>query len=143
MRKRTRKGFTLLEVLVSIFLLSMGFLVTMSTLLLSQRFSRQGYARSAAYSIARQQLESLMTRTGNNLTNVNNQAFPIPAGAAAQFPGGANGIDIQGSYTIANANPAGTLKKIEVHVRWRNAASTNVATAAYSDVALASIVSGT
>jgi len=139
-RRRQKHGFTLLEVAVSIYLLGMGFLVTMSTLLLSQSFTRQGVARAAAYGIARQQMEQVVAQSAGSLALVNNRAFTIPAQVVNSFPAGANGIDIQGTYSISTANASGSLKKVEVHVRWRNAASTNISTAPYSDVSLVTIV---
>jgi len=117
--KRSRiLGQTLVEVLVALFILSVGVLPMFSLMLQSSQVSRQAHLQSAAYSVARQEMESLRAtnfdaRVGNGTDPVVG-TFDIPSEVQSQYPQ----AKMKGDYVVAPLSD--TLQQMTIQVSWQN-----------------------
>ncbi len=121
--RRTKRGISLIEMLMAIVCLGMLSMAVLSVLTASHKVTRQAEARQIAMSVARQQLESLRQTQPENRRPAVDRPFAVPAEALAQFPGGARGIQMTGLYTVARSSDR--IHQISVRVRWKNETSTN------------------
>lgn len=134
------KGITVVETLISVFLVLLGILLGLSLYSASGLINRQASVRTVAYSVARQQLEQLRTYAASNRTAVSNASFPITDAILNNFPNGSKGLHMTGSYTISPVTGSTSRQQITVKVTWRNASSPNTATAPTSTVSISAIV---
>ena len=117
-RKKVR-GFSLLESLVSLFIMVLSALTVFAVGSLASKVGRQGEARSVAMSIARQQIETLLEVSQANRKIVTNKTFTIPSDLINQFPNGTT-AGLRGTYTIEALGGSKNLEQITVTVKWRN-----------------------
>ena len=121
-RRRAQAGVSLVEILISFFVIVIGFLPLMTVLLLAQRLGQQAQVKAVAYSAARQQMETIRSWSqANRAPTVSGgspvyNAFTVPPNIAAQF---STQVAVQGSYAIF-ATPSSSLRQVVVVVRWHN-----------------------
>jgi len=120
-QRRNAAGLSLIEVVVALFVLSVGILPVVSMTLDCSRTMKQAHLRTAAYTAARQELEDLRatnfdSRTTSSVGNITG-TFVLPDSVQAQFPR----ANATGQYVIAPLSD--TLQQITVQVAWYNPAS--------------------
>jgi len=120
-RRRNTMGMTLIEIVVAMFVLSVGILPTITLTLDCSRTMKQAHLRTAAYAAARQELEDLraMSFDSRATTSTGNVTgtFALPTSVQEQFPQ----AKIQGQYVIAPLSD--TLQQITIQVAWYNPAA--------------------
>src|SRR5947207_11235774 len=95
--RKKRKGFGLLEVILTLFIIVLTLMPLLALMVKSGRLNQQSQIQAAAYQIARQQLESLKGKRYGNRTTIASATFTIPASVTSRFPN----ISMAGSYSIA------------------------------------------
>jgi Tfp pilus assembly protein PilX len=119
-RYRRNAGQSLIEVLASLFILSVGMLPVVSLTLDSGRISKQAELRSVAYAAARQQMERLRALRFDSRTAGSAPAaadFAVSAATQTQFPQ----AHLQGNYVVVPLSS--TLQQVTVQISWRNPAA--------------------
>ena len=111
-----RKGFSLLEIILTLFIIVLTLMPLLALLVHARRMNQQSQIQAAAYQIGRQQLETLKGKRYGNRTAINSATFPIPTSVTSRFPN----ISMAGTYSIASygayTNPP--MKQITVRVTW-------------------------
>lgn len=115
--RRRRRAFSLVVIVISLGIMVMLSLGLMTMLDTSSRIQRTAEQRQFALAIARQQLEHLRTRQPENRQLATNVPFTIPAGLLAQFPGGRNGVQMTGVFSVESAGTT-RLHRVTVRVQW-------------------------
>ena len=136
--KFKRRGLSLIECVVGLFMLIGGVMTITALASSSAKITKQGQARFAAASIARQQLDALDTAAPTSRPLVADKAFTIPDDAKRLFPGATSTSKITGSYSIAAVPGKPDLQMLIVTVRWKNFAD-NTGSATGSSVTLSRI----
>lgn len=130
----------MLEVMVGLFIFAFAAMGALASLLYSHRVQKQNEVRSVAVSLARQQLESLLAKSPQNRPAVTDRAFAISDEMKSQFPNGAEGIDLNGRYTVTDV---GQIQQVSVQIRWRLMTSSGLKSKApWSEVNLTSFTGG-
>ncbi len=121
---RGRRGFSLLEILVGLFLLVTSLMSVLALSTAATKMSMQASARAVASQIARHKLDevSIMSQSNRNLGT--DMSFEIPDDAKMMFPGGVSTSRIVGVYSVSRVDGSPFLQKIDVTVRWRNMSGT-------------------
>ncbi len=119
-RTRGRRGFSMLEILVGLFLLVTSLMSVLALSTAATKMSMQASARAVASQIARHKLDevSIMSQSNRNLGT--DMTFEIPDDAKMMFPGGVSTSRIVGVYSVSKIDGSPFLQKIDVTVRWRN-----------------------
>jgi Tfp pilus assembly protein PilV len=81
-KKRTQRGFTMIEVLISTFLVILGLLVIMSSMVAMAKSSRYSQRMDVANSLARREMERIHNMTFANIVNETGNY-----GEYAEYPG--------------------------------------------------------
>lgn len=138
---RRRRGFTLLETAMSMYILLVGVLCFCGMAVFANKVGLQSQLRGGATGLASNQLEVLRSASFDNLSTSTEKTFDIPAEFIAQLPGATNGkYQFEGKYSVDGLTS--TTKKLNVIVRWRNASTHEGATVKpWSQVRLSTIVS--
>lgn len=134
-RRPLRHGFTMLEALVSLFVVSSFSLVLLSTNTFSQKLGRQSEARNIATHAAAQQLDSIVTVSQGNRSLATDQTFTVPSEISTQF---AAGTQVRGKYSLSAVAGSKNLMNVTVTIEWRNLSSQNQS--AWSSVTLCKVV---
>lgn len=122
MRKtQTRRGFSLVETVVSISLLSAASISVVGLGVYSAKIQAQGEARSTALFIARRQLDAIESVSQSNRTSGTRQTLTIPTELRNQMPQGTSGVEA--FYSILPVAGTKNLQQLVVTVSWRNASS--------------------
>lgn len=140
LRAKLKKGLTMVETMVSLFLVLAGVLLGLSLYSASNLINRQSAVRTVAYSVARQQLEQLRSYSYSNRVAVTDAPFPISAEAKKNFPDGAKGLKLEGTYTISPVVGSTSRQQVTVQITWRYAGSTNLKEDQKSNVTISAIV---
>ncbi len=136
---RHHKGFTLLETVMSMYILLVGVLVFSGMAVFSNKVALQAKTRSAAYQVARQQMETLKSTSFDRLFEVSDTTFDIPQEVIDALPGKTNTkYEVQGMYNVTDISP--TMKQANVRIRWRNAAAVEGQVAPWSEVRLGTLL---
>ncbi len=114
---KRRRGFTMLEVVVSLSILTMSTLSILGLCIYSAKLGKQSEARATALSIARSQIDQLTSVSQSNRTLISDQPITIPADLRSQMPG----ANLSATYSIKAVPGSSNLQQIEVTVKWRNA----------------------
>ena len=130
-----RRGLSLIECVVGLFMLIGGVMTITALASSSAKITKQGQARFAAASIARQQLDALDTAAPTSRKLVSDKTFTISDDAKRLFPGATSTSKISGSYSIASVPGKPDLQMLIVTVRWKNFAD-NTGSATGSSVTL-------
>jgi len=118
--RRRQKGFTLIEVSISMLLVVVGILPMIVLLLLARHVDDQAKIQAAAYNIARQEIDTVKAQSWSDRKVGTTTSFTIPSSIAAEFPN----QSLAGTYTVLTSNatfPA--LQQIVVRVSWTNSSS--------------------
>ena len=115
---RNQAGFTLIEVLVTGFLLTIGLLGTagLTAGIIKGNYSSKNI--SAATAVAKTQLEAIQNKGYAAATTTNFPSSP----QSVQMAGA--GVTFSRTTTIANDTPATNMKQITVLVQWNEANNT-------------------
>jgi prepilin-type N-terminal cleavage/methylation domain-containing protein len=116
--KRVQKGFTLMEILVSLAILAMSTISILGMSAYSAKIEKQSEVRSAALFIARTQIDNLLSISQSNRAVVSDEDLPIPADLLASMPGD----DVSAKYSILPVAGSKNLQTLSVTVQWRNTA---------------------
>src|SRR5579884_4042101 len=121
--KKTRKktaGFTLAEVIVAMAVVVIGILPLSLLFVSSRHLSDQAQIQSAAYNVAREEMETLRAQNFKDRTVGTTTAFTIPSNISSEFPT----ASMTGSYLISSysTDPNGVYntQQIVVRVSWTN-----------------------
>lgn len=137
--RRSKRGFTLIETCVSMYLLLVGVLVFAGMAVFANKIGLQAKLRTSAYQIARQQVEALKSTNFDNLVSVAETPFDIPEEVIRGLPGGDNAkYEVTGAYKVEDRNSS--TKSVTVRIKWRNASSPEGRIAPWSEVRLATIL---
>ena len=126
-----QSGFTLLEVLVAILVLSIGLLGLAGLMASSIRNNHSAYQRTQATWLAYDMIDRMRVNRANAITSANN--YNIAIGTASSSSSGLAGTDVTGwKTTLANALPAGdgsvavdsTSRAVTVIVQWNDSRGT-------------------
>jgi Tfp pilus assembly protein PilV len=112
-----RKGFSLLEVVISLGILTLSTLSILGLCIYSAKLGKQSEARSTALSIARSQIDRILSVSQSNRKIITDEPITLPADLKSQMPG----ADLSASYSIRSVTGTANLQQIEVTVKWRNA----------------------
>ena len=112
---RSRNGFTLIEVLIAMVILSVGLLGTagLTTGIIRGNFFSKNI--TSATVIAQTQLEAVQN---SGYTNANTTNFPSSAASVS-----IGGVNFSRTTTITDNSPATNMKTISVSVTWNEAAN--------------------
>ncbi len=135
-----RSGFTLIETMMAMFVVVVGLLPMLGLFLSARALDQQAQAQAAAYSVARQEVESLAAQKFANRP-VSTGAFAVPDAIVAQFPG----LNMTGSYVITTVSGYGgaayPVQQIAAQVQWaNNVGPTHGAGAALSSVRVDTLI---
>lgn len=126
-----QSGFTLLEVLVAILVLSIGLLGLAGLMASSIRNNHSAYQRTQATWLAYDMIDRMRVNRANAITSANN--YNIAIGTASSSSSGLAGTDVTDwKTTLANALPAGdgsvavnsTSRAVTVIVQWNDSRGT-------------------
>ncbi|HQT31470.1 MAG TPA: type IV pilus modification protein PilV [Thiobacillus sp.] len=126
-----QSGFTLLEVLVAILVLSIGLLGLAGLMASSIRNNHSAYQRTQATWLAYDMIDRMRVNRANAISSANN--YNIAIGTATSGSSGLAGADVTGwKTTLANALPAGdgsvavdsTSRAVTVIVQWNDSRGT-------------------
>ncbi|MBU2640337.1 MAG: type IV pilus modification protein PilV [Gammaproteobacteria bacterium] len=126
-----QSGFTLLEVLVAILVLSIGLLGLAGLMASSIRNNHSAYQRTQATWLAYDMIDRMRVNRANAITSANN--YNIAIGTASSSSSGLAGTDVTDwKTTLANALPAGdgsvavnsTTRAVTVIVQWNDSRGT-------------------
>jgi type II secretory pathway pseudopilin PulG len=122
--RRTRRGrqtraFTLIEVSIAMLMVVVGVLPMIALMMLARHVDNQAKIESAAYNIARQEIDTLKAESWSNRVT-GTGTFTIPSSVSSEFPN----QSLAGQYNIATVSstfPA--LQQITVRVSWTNSST--------------------
>ncbi len=126
-----QSGFTLLEVLVAILVLSIGLLGLAGLMASSIRNNHSAYQRTQATWLAYDAIDRMRVNRANAIASTNN--YNIAMGAATSGSAGLAGTDVTNwKTTLANALPAGdgsvavnsTSRAVTVIIQWNDSRGT-------------------
>jgi type II secretory pathway pseudopilin PulG len=120
MRRKKCRGFTLVEVAISMLMFVVGVLPIIVLMVLARRVDNQAKIQAAAYNIARQEIDTLRAQSWGNRSPVTQASFTIPTSVTNEFPN----QTMTGDYNVVTNNatfPA--VQQIAVRVRWYRADS--------------------
>jgi prepilin-type N-terminal cleavage/methylation domain-containing protein len=118
-RKRAKRGFTLMEAMVSILILGISTISVLGMSAYSAKVEKQSEARTAALNIARTQIDALMSVSQSNRQPVTDQTITIPDDLLDSMPTD----DVSAKYSITPIAGTKNLQSISVTIRWRNTAA--------------------
>lgn len=120
MRQQTRRGFSLLEVMIAMAILGFGILAAAASQLSAMKFTRDSQLRTDAHYLASQQMETFQTMTGAEVRAVLNLgSYPNDiANPIDPDPNDAIARAYVRSWTIQENTPESGLFAIEVTVAW-------------------------
>ena len=122
-----QSGFTLLEVLVAILVLSIGLLGLAGLMASSIRNNHSAYQRTQATWLAYDMIDRMRVNRANSIASANN--YNIAIGTASSSSSGLAGTDVTNwKTTLASALPAGdgsvavdsTSRAVTVIVQWND-----------------------
>lgn len=121
-RRKGRGGFSLIELVVAMFVIVVGVMPIVALLLSSRWLDGQAQVQAAAYEVARQEMETLRSQTPANRLATTQTTFTIPTAVTALHPQQA----MAGDYSIARISTMGdathAVQQIAVRVAWTNGA---------------------
>jgi len=126
-----QSGFTLLEVLVAILVLSIGLLGLAGLMASSIRNNHSAYQRTQATWLAYDMIDRMRVNRANSIASANN--YNIAIGTASSSSSGLAGTDVTDwKTTLANALPAGdgsvavnsATRAVTVIVQWNDSRGT-------------------
>ena len=126
-----QSGFTLLEVLVAILVLSIGLLGLAGLMASSIRNNHSAYQRTQATWLAYDMIDRMRVNRANAISSTNN--YNIAIGAATSGSANLAGVDVTNwKTTLANALPAGdgsvavnsTSRAVTVIIQWNDSRGT-------------------
>ena len=132
--QRRIRGYSLIDVLVTLFCILLGTLTVFSLGAMSTRVSRQAESRGVALALARGHLETLGSLSSTNRKPGENVPFEISGPAKAGFVTDGGVPQIEGTQSITEVGTDG-VQRVTVRIRWRNRA-TEGATKPWSEVVL-------
>ncbi|MCW5938119.1 MAG: hypothetical protein KF884_08815 [Fimbriimonadaceae bacterium] len=110
------------ELLVGLMLLAVTVVMLFGMTTALSGTGRQTEARAVAMSIARRQMEILLSTSQGNRIAVTDRPFAIDESLRSQFP--VSGEDaLRGVYSISQPSKKSNLQTLTVAVKWRNLAS--------------------
>lgn len=121
-RKRKQgKGFTIVEVMMSIMILGFSSITILAMSSMATKMSKQNEIRSTVQSIARSQIDRIIAVSQQNRVVVTNQAITLDADLQAQLPS----TNLSATYSIRPVAGSKNLQSVEIVVKWRNQAGTS------------------
>ena len=120
--KRRLKGFSMLEIVVSLGILTMSTLSILGLCIYSAKLGKQSEARATALSIARSQIDQIISVSQSNRTLVTDQPITISSDLRSQLPN----ASLTATYSIKAVPGSSNLQQIEVTIKWRNATGSDV-----------------
>lgn len=126
-----QSGFTLLEVLIAILVLSIGLLGLAGLMASSIRNNHSAYQRTQAIWLAYDMIDRMRVNRDNALASTNNYNIPIATTTSSST--GMAGTDVDAwKVTLANALPAGdgsvavnsTTRAVTVVIQWDDSRGT-------------------
>lgn len=111
-RNSSRKGFTLIEVMVSIIILMVGLLGMFQAVNLAMDKNIENQLRQKAISVAEQQINDLKARPFDTVTGARSYAVPVASGAVFK---NISVYRMVSDLAVANTQT----KQISVRVWWR------------------------
>ena len=114
---KCRRGFTMVDIMIAFFVVTVGVLVCYTLFVGGRRLSSQAQVQTAAYQVAREQLENVRTLKSGNRKVTTSTAFTIPSSVKSLFPN----EQLTGSYSIASygSYTSPPLQQICVKVNWK------------------------
>ena len=110
---KTKKGTTIVEVLVAIAVLTIGLLALYEAIISGMRFNLKAKHRSIAYNVSSQEREILR---GTSFASLNNQTEGAFLGTVSGLDKLPQGVD---KLTIENYEGSSDIKKITIKVQWQ------------------------
>lgn len=110
----------MLEVVVSMFVLSTFTLTILSTNTLSTKVLRQSEARTVLLNAMNKEMDTILATSQPNRKLVTNQPFTFPSEVTSLFPAGSA---LSGRYTLEAVPGTKNQMKLTVWANWRNFAS--------------------
>lgn len=121
-RKRKQgKGFTIVEVMMSIMILGFSSITILAMSSMATKMSKQNEIRSTVQSIARSQIDRIIAVSQQNRVVVTNQAITLDTDLRAQLPS----TNLSATYSIRPVAGSKNLQSVEIVVRWQNQAGTS------------------
>lgn len=113
-----RSGFMLLELVFTLFALTVCILPVVAVMVSARKLNRQAEVQTVAYQAARQELEALKAQSYGNRSVISKASFTIPANLTANF---SSEVAMTGTYSIAsyNAYTNPPVQDISVRVTWK------------------------
>ncbi len=119
---KDQHGFTLLEVLIALTVLSIGILMLTGMQFSTVNANTNGFKMSTAVSLGEGLMERLKILAPIDpllIGGVYNAPITIPTvGGTTYLPATVNGITYSGSYTVIDNTPVVGLKRIDLTVTW-------------------------
>ena len=122
----TTRAFTLLELLVSLSIVSVGVLGVGAISTLATRVARQSESRTMALSLARLTIDDLQNTSQGNRNVVTDAPITIPADIKAMFMGKTRATNVEGFYSVRPVNGSKNLQQLVVTIQWVNVTGQSV-----------------
>lgn len=116
---RPRAGFTIVEVMVAIFILTVAIVGIAGVMTMASKVAQQSEGRNIAMWVARQRLEFLRSSGNTKRKIVSNEPIAIPASITQQFSE-AKDMEFKASYSISDMTGVSNMQVYTVTVQWRN-----------------------
>lgn len=117
--KHLRRGITMFEFILGLFLLVLCLLAIFSGSVMAAKVALDTQARTVATSIARRQMEAVIANSQGNRMLVTNEPFEIPGELLLQFPGAiSSDTTVNGTYSVESIPDNKNLERISVRVSW-------------------------
>ncbi len=124
---KVKKGFLLIEAVLSLFFIMLGVLTFTAALVLANKIALQAKIRATAYNFAKSQMEYVRVLSVTNRAYVAETPIAVPSSMLANLPGGTNKVSqMQASFTVQRTTSP-SLRQVTVRVTWRNEATENLA----------------
>ncbi|MCW5937659.1 MAG: prepilin-type N-terminal cleavage/methylation domain-containing protein [Fimbriimonadaceae bacterium] len=134
-----KRGFTLIESAVALFVFVAGLLTTFGAMGVSQMVGRQAEVRNIAHSLARQKIEVLRSLDFSVRKETVDEEFALAPDIMKTAQEKVQGLQMRGRYTVTLVGSTGTLHQITVKVQWRNAGSQVAYDKPWSEVLLTTL----
>jgi prepilin-type N-terminal cleavage/methylation domain-containing protein len=118
--RRSQQGFSLIEVMLAISILGISSVTIVGMSVVTTKVARQNEIRSTVQSIARSQIDRLISVSLQNRGLVLNRQIDIDEDLRQQLPL----TDLVATYSINRVGTSKNLQSIEITIKWHNQAAT-------------------
>jgi prepilin-type N-terminal cleavage/methylation domain-containing protein len=120
---RSQKGFTLIESMLAISVLGLGSITIVGMSVMTTKIARQNEVRSTVQSIARSQIDRLISVSLQNRGLVLNRPINIDEDLRQQLPS----TNLLATYSINRIGTSANLQSMEITIKWQNQAGEGAA----------------